>query len=82
MSYDSLVYLIFIIIASQCILHYRVLFADHKDQSDLVAEFFMQSGIKESLRAEQLTLEHFNQLCLTYEKLCNNITNSNQIACI
>ena len=58
---------------------YRVLFADHEHQEDLVERFFMQSGVEETLRAQQLTMEHFNQLCLTYEALCN-ISNSNHNA--
>lgn len=53
-----------------------MLFGDCKDQNDLVEELFMQSGVEQTLRAQQLTMEHFNQLCLTYETLCNNIHDS------
>lgn len=54
-----------------------MLFADHKDQNDLVEELFMQSGVEETLRAQQLTMEHFNQLCIIYEALCSSL-NSNR----
>ena len=52
---------------------YRVLFADHKDQDDLVKELFRLSGVQETLRVQQLTLEQFDRLCQSYDTLCNNI---------
>lgn len=55
---------------------YRVLFTNHKYQDDLVKELFKLSGVQETLRAQQLTLEQFDRLCQSYDTLCNNVRSS------
>ena len=61
---------------NQNLIPHRVLFADYKDREDLVKELFKLSGVQETLGAQQLTIEQFNQLCQSYDKLCNNIRSS------
>ena len=61
--------------APQCLTMYlctcRVLFANHEKQDDLVKELFGLSGVNETLRAQQMSMEQFNHLCQSYETLCN-----------
>ena len=45
---------------------YSLLFPD---QPELVPELFQHSGVDDTLRAQQLTLEDFESLCNTYETL-------------
>ena len=43
-------------------------------------ELFIQSGVSETLRAQQVTMEEFDQLCQSYKTLCNNnVSNNNTI---
>ena len=50
----------------------RLLFPDHPE---VVPELFRLSGVDDTLRAQQLTLEQFQQLCNAYTQLsANNIS--------
>ena len=52
---------------------HRLLFADYKNQDDLVDKLFMQSGVTETLRAQQLTMEQFDELCQNYETMFDTL---------
>ena len=49
----------------------RLLFPD--EYSHLSTELFLRSGVNQTLRAQQLTLEDFKLLCIHYTELIKGV---------